>query len=109
VQVFINILDNAVDAILDMPEKMDEKIIIETSTRMWNGANYVYIGIFNSGKPIQQVLINHLFDPFFTTKAPNKGTGLGLYISYNIIKDHKGIIEVDNIEGGVLFKIYLPY
>ncbi len=108
VQVFINILDNAVDAILDMPVKKDEKIIIETTDRIWNGANYVYIGIFNSGNPIPETIINHLFDPFFTTKAPNKGTGLGLYISYNIIKEHKGIIEVENITGGVLFKIYLP-
>ena len=108
VQVFINILDNAIDAILVNSEEHSGRIEIETSTRKINEVNYVYIGIFNSGNPIKEEILKHLFDPFFTTKAPNKGTGLGLYISYNIIKEHKGIIEVENKLDGVLFKIYLP-
>jgi ligand-binding sensor domain-containing protein/signal transduction histidine kinase len=109
VQVFINIIDNAIDAIAEKPDRRAEKIIIEASPQKLQDINYIYIGIFNSGKPIPAEMSKHLFDPFFTTKAPNKGTGLGLYISYNIIKDHNGIIEVENQQNGVLFKIYLPY
>jgi signal transduction histidine kinase/ligand-binding sensor domain-containing protein len=108
VQVLINIIDNAIDAISEKSEHINEKIIIETGTRKLQGANYVYIGIFNTGNQIPREMTKHLFDPFFTTKDPNKGTGLGLYISYNIIKDHRGKIEVENKSDGVLFKLYLP-
>jgi len=109
IQVIINIIDNAIDAISEKAEHSKEQIRIDSGTRKLQGTNYVYIGIYNTGNPIPEEMNKHLFDPFFTTKAPNKGTGLGLYISYNIIKDHNGKIEVENKSEGVLFKLYLPY
>jgi signal transduction histidine kinase len=52
-------------------------------------------------------MLPHIFDPFFTTK--NEGTGLGLSLSYAIIKDHQGDIEVESEEGsGTTFRIKLP-
>jgi len=108
VQVFINIIDNAIDAISEKKIILNEKIIIESGERILNGVNYVFVDIFNSGNTISPEIARHLYDPFFTTKAPNKGTGLGLYLSYNIIKDHKGVIEVENKTDGVLFTIFLP-
>ena len=60
---------------------------------------------YGAGIPIQ--LLPHIFDPFFTTK--NEGTGLGLSLSYAIIKDHQGDIEVKSEEGhGTAFRIKLP-
>ena len=53
--------------------------------------------------------MNHIFDPFFTTKPVNQGTGLGLSLSYGIIKEHQGYIEVSSVEEeGTTFKIWLP-
>ena len=54
-------------------------------------------------------MLEHLFDPFFTTKAEGKGTGLGLYISYQIMRAHGGDIQVESVVGeGALFEIRLP-
>jgi signal transduction histidine kinase len=52
---------------------------------------------------------NHIFEPFFTTKSPNEGTGLGLTLCLNSIKELGGQIEVDSIQGkGSTFKVILP-
>jgi len=53
--------------------------------------------------------MNRIFDPFFTTKKRSEGTGLGLFLSYGIIKDHGGRIWAENNEtGGASFFIHLP-
>ena len=60
-------------------------------------------------KGIKEAAIAKLFDPFFTTKPPGEGTGLGLYISHNIIsQNHKGKIVITSRPGGTCFKIKLP-
>ena len=60
--------------------------------------------IFDSEENLKKI-----FDPFFTTKAVGKGTGLGMSISYRVINDHKGKIEVDSTVGkGTKFTITLP-
>ncbi len=99
-QVFMNILKNAVDAIDDMGE-----IIIKTEKR----AADVEISIKDNGSGMSKEVRTKIFDPFFTTKDVGKGTGLGLAVSYGIIKKHRGTIEVESREGeGSEFVIMLP-
>jgi len=107
-QVILNLIDNAIDAITEKPQAENEQIIIDTSEIKLDDKNCILIDISNTGGQINEKNLKHLFDPFFTTKAPNKGTGLGLYISYNIIHDHKGKLKVKNISNGVKFSIFLP-
>jgi signal transduction histidine kinase len=99
-QVVMNILLNAIHAITP-PGR------IEVATRM-NGNN-VEIVFSDTGAGIPEEHIHKIFDPFFTTKDASKGTGLGLAVSYGIIKKHGGDIEVASSVGqGTKFKVRLP-
>jgi signal transduction histidine kinase len=69
----------------------------------------VRIGFKDAGEGISERNLERIFDPFFTTKDPDKGTGLGLMISHQIIADHGGSIEVESKEGeGATFHVRLP-
>jgi signal transduction histidine kinase len=71
--------------------------------------NLVTISIADNGKGIDQDNLDNIFDPFFTTKEIGEGIGLGLSISYGIIQEHKGQIDVDSQIGiGTTIKIALP-
>jgi signal transduction histidine kinase/ligand-binding sensor domain-containing protein len=107
-QVFINIIDNAIDSISTKPIHENECIDIEIDTDNYENTPCVVFKIANSGPPIPEEELSKIFDPFFTTKDPNKGTGLGLYITYSIIKEHNGYIHVKNEKGKVVFYIFVP-
>lgn len=99
-QVFMNILDNAQDAMSESGTltinltKIDDKVKLE---------------FIDTGAGIPKENLNKVFDPFFTTKPVGKGTGLGMSISYRVISDHKGTIQVDSEVGkGTKFTIVLP-
>ena len=63
----------------------------------------------DAGAGIDGAFLNKVFDPFFTTKAEGEGTGLGLSVSYGIVKHHGGTIELENVEaGGLRVVIVLP-
>ncbi len=99
-QVYINILLNAVQAI-----KKQGMITV----RAWYDPQYVHIAIGDNGEGIDPHIMSQIFDPFFTTKEVGKGTGMGLGISYSIIKKHHGEIKVDSQPGvGTTFEIVLP-
>jgi C4-dicarboxylate-specific signal transduction histidine kinase len=101
-QVFINLLTNARDAMIDVPHKV---ITIVCATE----ADSANIRFCDTGPGIPAGLEQRIFDPFFTTKEVGTGTGLGLSITYGIIKEHQGTIMVQNHEdGGALFLIQLP-
>jgi two-component system NtrC family sensor kinase len=101
-QVFLNILNNAIDAI-----GKDGEILIRTSFIAKNNA--VAIELSDNGPGIPKEALNKIFDPFFTTKEVGKGTGLGLSISYSIVEKLGGRIMVASQEGeGTTFTIYLP-
>jgi C4-dicarboxylate-specific signal transduction histidine kinase len=102
-QVFINILNNARDAVADAPDK---KIFISSSITN----DVAEIRFHDTGPGIPSGLERRIFDPFFTTKEVGKGTGLGLSITYGIIKDHHGTISVVRTPavGGATFLIQLP-
>jgi PAS domain S-box-containing protein len=88
-QVFLNILNNAVDAILEHSDRGD----IWIRTTMEEGR--ILIEFVDSGLGIQDT--HRVFDPFYTTKPVGKGTGLGLSICYGIISEHGGEISVQNV------------
>src|SRR5437773_993748 len=101
-QVFINLLANARDAVLDSPRKA---IRISASV----GSATVEIAFVDTGHGIPPGLEQRIFDPFFTTKEVGKGTGLGLSITYGIVKEHGGTISVVSTPGeGATFLIHLP-
>ncbi|BDI20123.1 hypothetical protein ANSO36C_59250 [Nostoc cf. commune SO-36] len=107
-QVFMNLLNNAIDALLDQKAHSGKKkqIIIDTSNI---DDIYIKVGIRDNGPGISPEIKNKLFDPFFTTKPVGKGTGLGLSVCYQIIDKHKGKIElVPELQGGAEFAIILP-
>jgi signal transduction histidine kinase len=98
-EVMINILNNAIDA---MPSGGNINI------KTYNLDNNIYIEIEDSGEGIPKNILTRIFDPFFSTKGVN-GNGIGLSVSYKIIKDHGGSIKVQTKEGvGTKFIIYLP-
>jgi signal transduction histidine kinase len=99
IQVFMNIILNAADA-------MSNEGLLEISGRRLG--RQVEISFSDSGSGINASDIDRIFDPFFTTKE--KGTGLGLAVSYNIVKGYQGEILVENKpEGGTIFRVRLPY
>jgi PAS domain S-box-containing protein len=100
-QVFLNILNNAVDAIQETGSSGD--VWIRTSVS--NGR--ICVEITDSGPGVKNP--HKVFDPFYTTKPVGKGTGLGLSICYGIVKEHAGEIHVKNSPPrGATFTIYLP-
>ncbi|MBW3467106.1 GHKL domain-containing protein [Arthrospiribacter ruber] len=105
-QVFMNILNNAVHALLDHPkDNTQAKIWIKTSKE----GDQVRIEFSDNGPGIPKELQNRIFEPFFTTKAVGQGTGLGLSIVYTIVENHKGELQVESEEGkGTSFYITLP-
>lgn len=109
-QVFINILINAIDALCIDSNKLiyankDPKII----SRTINQQSAIRIEISDNGIGIPEESLEKIFDPFFTTKKVGEGTGLGLWVSYNIIKSFNGEINVISSEGeGSTFIITIP-
>jgi len=98
-EVMINLINNALDA---MPK--GGKIKIETLLE----DNYIKIMLQDNGIGISKAIKNKIFDPFFTTKG-HQSSGLGLSVSYGIIKRHKGEIMIDSMEGqGTTFAIKIP-
>jgi two-component system NtrC family sensor kinase len=99
-QVFLNLFLNAKDA-------MASGGMLEVRSAARNGT--VEIEITDTGIGIQRENLARVFDPFFTTKATGRGTGLGLSVSYGIIKEHAGKIEVRSTPGkGTSFRLEFP-
>lgn len=99
-QVVMNLLVNASHAV-------GKQGRITISTDCHDG--WVRIAVQDNGVGIAQENLNRIFEPFFTTKPIGQGTGLGLSLSYGIIKKHRGRIEVKSEPGkGTLFEIFLP-
>jgi len=103
-QVIFNIISNANASMAGQENKMLRIITKPTASK-----DYVQAIISDTGTGIDSSDMNKIFDPFFTTKDQPQGTGLGLFISYNIIQDHGGRIWAENNEwGGASFFIELP-
>jgi two-component system NtrC family sensor kinase len=100
-QVLVNLMNNAIDA---MPQGGRLGISITNG-----GGGEVAVNISDTGTGITEANQARIFDPFFTTKPAGKGTGLGLAVSYGIIRDHGGEIRMSSIpDKGSTFSIMLP-
>jgi PAS domain S-box-containing protein len=99
-QVFLNLFMNARDA-------MPQGGLLEVRTGAQNGS--VEIEVTDTGSGIPPEHLHRIFDPFFTTKATGRGTGLGLSVSYGIIKEHAGKVDVRSTPGkGTSFRLEFP-
>ncbi|MDB4335172.1 ATP-binding protein, partial [bacterium] len=99
-QVFLNVLQNAAQAI-------EDKGVITINTSV--DKDYLVTTITDNGCGVSEENIQKITDPFFTTKAPGEGTGLGMSIVYSILKQHKGSIEyLSKIGQGTTVFINLP-
>ena len=101
-QVFLNLVNNAVDAILEHANEGDIWV------RTWAEGDRLLVEFTDSGPGVKDA--SKVFDPFYTTKPVGKGTGLGLSICYGIITEHGGTIQVRNAPPhGAAFTIELPF
>ncbi|MGK7344193.1 MAG: sensor histidine kinase [Candidatus Nitrospinota bacterium M3_3B_026] len=122
-QVFVNLLINAADAINEKilerrkAGDTDFKGLIDVSATVIEGdgaggkkgPDYLILTFYDNGAGIPEKKLKKVFDPFFTTKSVGVGTGLGLYLCYEIIQQHGGQITVQSDEGeGTAFIIKLP-
>ena len=107
-QVFSNLLANSLDAI---DEKGTIKLRVSTGAALNNGHRCVRVTVADNGKGIDASSRQHIFEPFFTTKG-TVGTGLGLWVSKQIIDKHGGTIRMrsssDGARRGTVFSIVLP-
>ena len=102
-QVFLNLILNAEQAIREVHEKGTLRI------RMGRGENSVWVSFHDDGAGIPKENLLSIFDPFYTTKRPGRGTGLGLSICKSVMKEHNGSIEAANSPGGgAVFTVTLP-
>ncbi|MGH7174341.1 MAG: sensor histidine kinase [Gemmataceae bacterium] len=103
-QVFLNVLMNAIQA-----SQAGGTVEVSTRTDETMPGGGMDIEVRDNGCGIAAENLSHIFDPFFTTKPIGQGTGLGLSVSYGIVRDHGGSIEVESEVGrGTLFRIRLP-
>jgi PAS domain S-box-containing protein len=104
-QVLLNLITNAVQAVSSLPAGRPRKIIVATA-RLEQQA---VLRVRDTGPGVAPQNISSLFTPFFTTKAAGHGTGLGLSLSYGLVKSHEGELSYDPpLEGGAEFRVVLP-
>ncbi|QOZ08181.1 sensor histidine kinase [Bradyrhizobium sp. CCBAU 51765] len=101
-QVIVNLVENAIDAMrgTELP-----RLVVSTARK----GNEILFRISDNGPGIDKDHISHIFEPFFTTKRVGEGTGLGLWISYGIVREHGGeLLAANEPDGGATFSFALP-
>lgn len=99
-QVWTNIIDNAIDA-------MNGKG--EITLRTYEESDQVVVEIIDNGPGIPKKIQSRILEPFFTTKPPGQGTGLGLYVTHDIVANrHHGLMQIESEPGETKFKVILP-
>ncbi len=108
-QVFFNLITNARDAILEKKQKTAEDLSGRIEVTTGRESSRVVVRIGDNGIGIPDEVITSIFEPFFTTKETGQGMGLGLAITYGIIKDYNGDIQIQSTPGqGTDFTISFP-
>ena len=101
-QVIVNLVENAIDAMrgTELP-----RLVVSAARR----GNEILFKVSDNGPGIDKDHVSHIFEPFFTTKRVGEGTGLGLWISYGIVREHGGeLFAANEPEGGATFAFALP-
>jgi signal transduction histidine kinase len=114
-QVLLNLATNARDA---MPEGgklsiQTDRVEIDEGFQKEHGfgafGKYVLLTVSDTGVGMEEEIKGKIYEPFFTTKALGKGSGLGLAVTYGIVKQHSGFIDVETTPGnGTTFRVYIP-
>ncbi len=104
--VVLNLINNGIDAVSQ--EDINGVVTVRTRTAQMDGRPAIEVVVSDNGPGIPDEIIGRVFDPFFSTKPAGQGTGLGLFLAYGIVADHRGRIEVKNGETGALFVVALP-
>ncbi len=102
-QAIFNVLDNA---IYEFKNLVSGSGMVKIST--WNESSLACLSIYNVGSKISENDLSRIFDPFYTTKHPDKGSGLGLSITYTIVHEFNGVIEAVNEDQGVKIIMKFP-
>lgn len=107
-RVFLNLINNAFYAVNEKKKSSpDLKPLVEVSTK--NLGKSIQVTISDNGGGVPEHIKSKIFQPFFTTKPTGEGTGLGLSLSYDIVKAHGGELMVESEDGeGTVFSIQLP-
>jgi signal transduction histidine kinase len=101
-QIVLNIISNSIDAI-------QTKGSITITTKLNSEKNIAILEINDDGCGMSEDVVKKIYDPFFTTKETGKGTGLGLYLTYQLVKFHGGNIKAESVlDKGTKFKVELP-
>lgn len=104
-QAFLNIINNAIQSM-----NSGGRLVIATETINRDNIEYVSIKFEDTGCGFNEETAKHLFDPFFTTREVGEGTGLGLSLTYRIVKNHKGFLSAysKGLGAGAIFTVVLP-
>lgn len=101
-QILVNLLNNALQATQGRPEPQVQLVC------SWEANHWVTV-VRDNGKGIKPEDLKRIFEPLFTTKPIGEGTGLGLSVSYNFVKEHQGTLEVESEVGvGTTFRLQIP-
>ncbi len=103
-QVFVNLLINAKHACDDLRDQQGK-----IRVKLFANENNIYIEVADNGCGMDADTLKQMFDPFFTTKPVGQGTGIGMAIVYNVLKEHNGTIEVESkVSMGSLIRCVIP-
>jgi len=104
--VILNLINNAIDAVSGLDAR--GVVTVRTKPVLMEGKSWVEVTVSDNGPGIPHEIIGRVFDPFFSTKPAGQGTGLGLFLTYGIVSDHHGRIDVKSRGRGALFSVLLP-
>lgn len=104
--VLLNLINNAIDAVRGCDD--GGVVTIQSNRTRRDGEEWATVEVIDNGPGIPEDILGRIFDPFFTTKDVGQGTGLGLFLSYGIVADHRGRLEVANGEAGAVASVILP-
>src|SRR5207244_9393070 len=100
-----NLITNSVQAVSGLPPGRPRSITVATA----RAGGEAVLRVRDSGPGVPPQHASYLFTPFFTTKAPGQGTGLGLSLSYGLVKSHGGVLLYEQpLESGAEFRVILP-
>ncbi len=111
IQVFVNVLRNAVDAMEESPPSA-RSIRVSAEARERDGGEWLSIVIADTGPGIAAEMLSRMFEPFASTRLDADGTGLGLAVAEGIVREHRGVLLVRNQaapQTGAIFEIVLPF
>jgi signal transduction histidine kinase len=112
-RVLLNLFNNAFYAVNERKKAesngYEPEVLVAVSIEKKNPASSVLVTVSDNGPGIPESIKAKIFQPFFTTKPTGQGTGLGLSLSFDIVKAHGGAVEVSSTEGeGTVFTVRLP-